>query len=188
MRWSLPFYLFLVVSQAFGQRNEDRPVTESVTKITFIEPGIAHEFPAGKAASVFLRGGMTASLAVDYYDNITGVLFRHFIAGSFRVYYNFMKREMLEKNTAKNSANYFALLAILAAPPLNKSTDYRPVYNESLLNTGIVWGMQRNYPSGFSLDLNIGVGYAKDGSQLLISPVGELNIGWWLGKKNKDRR
>jgi hypothetical protein len=173
---------------AFGQDNEDRPVTEGVTKITFIEPGIAHEFPLGTSTSFFLRGGMTVSLALDYYDEIAGILFRPFVAGSFRVYYNFRKRGLLEKNTAKNSANYFALLAIYATPPLNKSMEYRPVYNAALLNTGVVWGMQRNYPSGFSLDLNIGMGYVKEGSTLLISPVGELNIGWWFGKKNRNRR
>ena len=180
-------FLFLA-SMGFGQANEDRPVTEGVTKITFIEPGIAHEFPLGPSTSFFLRGGMTASIALNYNDEIKGVLFRLFAASSFRVYYNFRKRGLLEKNTAKNSANYFALLAILASPPLNKGIDYNPVYNKGLVNTGVVWGLQRNYPSGFSLDLNIGIGYVKDGSDLVISPVSELNIGWWLGKKNRNRR
>jgi hypothetical protein len=184
--FNLLFFLFLT-SMAFAQY-KDRPVTEGVTKITFLEPGIAHEFPLGTSTTFFLRGGMTASLALDdyYYDDIK-VLFRLFAASSFRAYYNFRKRELLEKNTAKNSANYVALLAILASPPLNKGNDYDPTYNNTLLNTGVVWGMQRNYPSGFSLDLNIGLGYVKSGSDMLISPVGELNIGWWLGK-NRDRR
>ena len=115
-------FLFLT-NMAFAQYKDDRPVTEGVTKITFLEPGIAHEFPLGTSTSFFLRGGMTASLAVDdyYYDDIK-VLFRLFAASSLRVYYNFRKRGLLEKNTAKNSANYVALLAILASPPLIKAT------------------------------------------------------------------
>ena len=187
MIFILLFFLILT-NLAFAQYKEQDPqVTEGVTKITFIEPGIAHEFPLGKSTTFFLRGGMTASLALDYYDEISSVLFRLFAASSFRLYYNFKKRGLLEKNTAKNSANYVALLGILASPPLNKGTDYDPDYNETLVNTGVVWGMQRNYPSGFSLDLNIGLGYVKRGSQFLFSPLGELNIGWWLGK-NRDRR
>ena len=187
MIFILLVFLFLT-NLAFAQGDGDRPVTEGVTKITFIEPGIAHEFPLGTSTTFFLRGGMTASLALDYYDEIAEVLFRGFVSSSFRVYYNFRKRGMLEKNTAKNSANYVAVLGILASSPINKGDDYDPVYNETLFNTGVVWGMQRNYPSGFSLDLNIGLGYVKRGSEFLISPLGELNIGWWLGKKNKDRR
>jgi len=181
-------FSFLFLNQvAFSQYNEDRPVTEGVTKLTFIEPGIAHEFPLGTSTSFFLRGGLTASAAADYYDDHIRFFFRLFAAGSFRVYYNFRKRDLMEKNTAKNSANYFALLAILGSKPLNKDRNYVQSYNQALVNTGVVWGMQRNYPSGFSLDLNIGIGYLKDGSDLLISPVGELNIGWWLGKKDRRR-
>ena len=176
-------FLLLTSPILLAQKERDEQWVVNVTKITFIEPGLAHEFPLGRSATFFLRAGMTVTLATDYFDQITGVLFRPFVSGSGRVYYNFAKREDQGKNINKNSANYFALLAIVATEPLNKGTDYDPSLNNTILNTGVVWGMQRNYPSGFSLDLNIGIGYAKVGDISGLSPVGEFNIGWWFGKK-----
>jgi hypothetical protein len=174
---------FLATQAAWSQKNESEKLVVPVAKVTILEPGIAYEFPIGKKSTLFLRSGLTASLATDYYDEITGVLFRVFGSASGRVYYNFEKRNMMEKNTARNSANYFALLFLAATSPLNKGTDYDQELNNSLINTGIVWGMQRNYNSRVSLDLNIGIGYASAGDNSGVSPIGELNIGIWLGKK-----
>ena len=183
---SLLFLLFSF-SCLFAQHEQKERLTEPVTKITFIEPGIAHEFPLGRSTTFFLRGGLTATLATDYNDEIKGVLFRPFVSGSFRAYYNFAKRNLMERNTAKNSANYIGFLYLNATSPLNKGTDYDLDLNKSLLNAGVVWGLQRNYPSGFSLDLNIGPGYVKGGNTSGFSIIGEFNIGWWFGKKNKNR-
>jgi hypothetical protein len=167
----------------YAQQDEDEVRTVSVTKITVLEPGIAYELPVGGKSSLFFRTGLTATLATDYYDEITGVLFRVFGAASGRVYYNFEKRNLQERNIKNNSANYFALLVLVATQPLNKGNDYDTDLNKSILNTGIVWGMQRNYPSRFSLDLNLGLGYVKAGNISSFSPVGEFNIGFRLGKK-----
>ena len=174
---------FFLSLESISQEQESEQKTVSVTKITIIEPGLSHEFPAGRSQTLFIRGGLTATLATDYYDQINGVLFRLFGSTSYRVYYNFEKRKLQEKNIAKNSANYFALLVLVGSQPLNKGGEYDPELNNGLLNTGIVWGFQRNYPSHFSLDLNIGLGYVKAGTVNGISPIGELNIGFWLGKK-----
>lgn len=177
------FGLLFLSLESISQEQESEQKTVSVTKITIIEPGLSHEFPAGRSQTLFIRGGLTATLATDYYDQINGVLFRLFGSTSYRVYYNFEKRKLQEKNIAKNSANYFALLVLVGSQPLNKGGEYDPELNNGLLNTGIVWGFQRNYPSHFSLDLNIGLGYVKAGTVNGISPIGELNIGFWLGKK-----
>lgn len=180
--------LLLPFIALFSQQEQQNPYTEPVTKITFIEPGIAHEFPLGKSVTFFLRGGLTATTAVDYNDNFKGLLFRPFGAGSLRAYYNFAKRDLREKNTAKNSANYFAFLLIAATPPLNKDTNYDQDLNKTLINTGVVWGLQRNYPSNFSLDLNVGLGYVAAGNTSGLGLIGEFNIGWWLGKRYTSRK
>jgi len=174
--------LFLYIDCS-AQEKEAEQNTVPVSKVTILEPGISHEFPVGRSQTFFIRGGLTATIATDYYDEITGVLLRLFGSASYRVYYNFEKRNLQEKNTARNSANYFALLVVAASQPLNKGTDYDFQLNKGLLNTGVVWGFQRNYPSRFSLDLNIGLGYVKAGTLNGFSPIGELNIGFWLGKK-----
>jgi hypothetical protein len=54
--------LLLLSNIIFAQREEDRPVTESAMKITFIEPGIAHKFPLGTSTSFFLRGGTVTKI------------------------------------------------------------------------------------------------------------------------------
>lgn len=177
----LLFFIFCI--KTYAQENEAEQKTVGVTKITIIEPGIAHEFPAGKSQTFFLRGGLTVSLATDYYDEIAGVLFRLFGSASYRVYYNFAKRNLEGKNTANNSANYIAFLVLVGSQPLNKDTDYDLRLNNGILNTGVVWGIQRNYRKHFSLDLNLGLGYVKAGSLDGFSPIGEFNIGFWLGKK-----
>src|SRR5690606_10719167 len=106
---------------------------------------------------------------------------------SFRNYFNFHKRELMEKNIRRNSGNYFALLTMVASKPLNQDKDYDENLNNRMVNVGIVWGMQRNYSSRFSLDLNIGAGYAKMGHSSGISPIGEINLGLWLGKRTENK-
>lgn len=178
--------LLLYCTQANAQyRNKkaSEQFTTDVTKITFIEPGIGHEFAVGRNTSFFLRGGMTATPARDYDGEVTGLLYRPFLSTSYRAYYNAAKRMEMEKNTERNSANYIALLFLGYSSPLNPGHDYDHSYNNVMINTGVVWGMQRNYPSGFSLDLNLGLGYQKVGDISGLNLIGEFNIGWCLGKK-----
>jgi hypothetical protein len=73
---------------------------------------------------------------------------------------------------------------MVATEPLNKWSNYDPNLNSSMLNVGVVWGLQRNYPFGLSLDLNIGLGYVKVGYESGITAIGEFTIGWWFGKKH----
>jgi hypothetical protein len=183
----LILFSFFLLSENFAQGKEKQQFTEHVTKLTFLEPGIAHEFPVGRVQSFFLRTGMTATLANDNYnEEIAGVLLRLFGSASFRVYYNSEKRLLDEKNVSRNSANYFALLFLSATKPLNSPDFYYDQrLNNALINAGLVWGIQRNFPSRFSLDLNIGLGYVKAGSLTGLSPLGELNLGFWLGKKTQ---
>ena len=178
--------MFFSTLKAFTQEKEQN--TTNVSKATIIEPGFAHEFPAGRNQTFFARAGITATF--DNNDPYGGsslgkILFRGFVSGSFRVYYNFEKRKLKEKNTDRNSANYFALLTIVATKPFNKPK-YDMRLDNPILNAGIVWGLQRNFPSRFSLDLNIGLGYGKVGSETGIIPIGEFNIGFWLGEKKNE--
>ncbi|MEO7044164.1 MAG: hypothetical protein ABI091_02570, partial [Ferruginibacter sp.] len=64
---------------------------------------------------------------------------------------------------------------------------------------GIAWGLQRNYKSRFSLDMNVGPGYffAKVTRQNIIGQfatentsgftiLGQVNLGFWLNKRNTN--
>ena len=77
------------------------------------------------------------------------------------------------------------------------SSDHYFENNRRPINTaGIVWGMQRNYKSRFSLDFNVGLGYLFTTATLpdnnghtikenvgKLSSVGQLNLGFWLNKR-----
>ena len=175
--------LLLFISFASASQKRYGMYTNDVFKVTVIEPGLSYEFGLGKNTTLFLRGGMTATLATDYNDNITGVLFRPFLPASHRTYYNFRKRELIEKNISNNTGNYFAFLLMAATKPINEGKDYHRSQNNNIINAGFVWGMQRNYASRFSLNLNIGLGYRKMGYEEGIMPIGELNIGFWLNRR-----
>ncbi|MEM9895295.1 MAG: hypothetical protein AAF789_02900, partial [Bacteroidota bacterium] len=49
---------------------------------------------------------------------------------------------------------------------------------------GPVWGIQRNYASGFHLDLSIGLGYITGGSdesfaiENAVTPIGNFELGF----------
>src|SRR5438034_772904 len=109
---------------------ENEQYTVGVTKATFIEPGVGHEFPLGRTTSLFARVGLTATVATNYYsDEYAGLLSRGFFSASARAYYNAEKRADQDKNVDHNSANYFALLALVATSPLNKWSNYDPQLN-----------------------------------------------------------
>lgn len=190
MQTKLLFLVFILFFQfnTYAQKYGTYSHTEKVYKVTIIDPGISAEAPLGRSTTIYSRIGLTPTIAADYDNEISGVLIRPFVSLSFRNYYNFQKRELMEKNIRKNSGNYFALLSMIAGQPLNKSKnyDYR-LFDTRIANVGVVWGMQRNYSSRFSLDLNIGIGYAGIGRNRGISPIGEFNLGIWLGKRNNNQ-
>jgi len=175
----------IVLCAQYKQNKQNEQFTVDVTKVTFIEPGIGHEFALGRNTSVLARVGLTATLASNSYsEEYAGFLTRGLFSGSARAYYNAAKRADMGKNIAHNSANYIAILMMVATEPLNKWSNYDPNLNSSMLNAGVVWGLQRNYPFGLSLDLNIGLGYVKVGYESGITAIGEFTIGWWFGKKH----
>jgi hypothetical protein len=78
----------------------------------------------------------------------------------------------------------------------NISDSYYSEKDRRAINTlGLAWGLQRNYPNRFSLDLNWGGGYlftkvttmnstgqfvSKNTGQ--FTTVGNVNLGFWLNK------
>ena len=180
----IPFFLLFALTffNSFAQRNEREQFTVPLTRVTFFEPGISHQIPAGRAQSFVIRAGLTVTADIDESSQRFGLLPRFFGSSSFRVYYNDEKRKARGLNTARNSANYFALLGLLSSKPLGREP-YNPDLNSLLLNAGFVWGLQRNYHSRFSLDLNLGLGYLRSKNTSGFGPVGEFNLGFWLGKK-----
>ena len=85
---------------------------------------------------------------------------------------------------------------------MNSLNYIAPVYTASYVNSppnskkmkliqqfGAVWGIQRNYPRRFSLDLNVGLGYLYNAASYQnnnsIWPIAQFTLGIWLNKKFK---
>src|SRR4029079_9599010 len=98
------------------------------------------------------------------------------------------------------SMNYIALITEFIASKIPLSADY---FEESSLPAvtrfGAAWGFQRNLAERFSIDLNLGLGYLTargtryNGSGQLVkrtitapSLIGQLNLGFWINKKNAE--
>ena len=51
---------------------------------------------------------------------------------------------------------------------------------------GLIYGIQRTYPKGFSFDVSTGVGYyLGDGVPSGYGPILNLKVGWVLTKRKK---
>ena len=101
----------------------------------------------------------------------------------YRYYYNYAKRTAKKLRTELNSLNYIA--------PSFSVSNLRPVKGGNrnwITQTGVLWGIQRNYASRFSLDLSLGLAYLSGASGVSnnnkINPAGNFSLGFWLKKGN----
>ena len=179
-------YILLIVAAHAGLAQDENPhlgVT-NVLKLNFFLPGISYEQKVGRYQTLNISGYLDG-LIINNYEN--GRRQSHLVAlptfsMEFRNYYNLNKRDAKGKSTALNSGNYIAPLFLSR---YSRSTLPDP----ALVNqVGAVWGMQRNYPKGFSLDLNGGLAYTINGNHLFnydpIELIVQAKIGFWLGHKS----
>jgi len=95
-----------------------------------------------------------------------------------------------------NSLNYISALAETDFYRENVSSNGEKELRASKV-FGIAWGLQRNYPKRFSLDLSFGLGYiftkettVNDAGQYITKNVGEftnvgqIGLGFWLNKRD----
>ena len=170
---------------------------EQVFKLTILSPGIGYEVPVGKFQTVFLHGYVGFNGGYSYSDAMGSSSYFYLeptASVEYRYYYNFEKRQESGKRIAKNSANYlspFFRTGIARRYWVNES-GYVEHNGRAVHTVGAVWGLQRNYKSHFSLDLNIGAGYIfkekpftdmhgnteENGGRFTIP--GRLSIGFWL--------
>ena len=132
-----------------------------------------------------------------------GVYFDPALTAQYRYYYNAVKRAAKEKRTELNNLNYVGgVLQTVFSDAVIADGDVKQKNRRPINSIGVVWGIQRNGTKRFSLDLNLGIGYlfAKGtryneiAGATYSSPVsqltvpGQLNLGFWLNKKNNLRK
>jgi hypothetical protein len=196
------FILILSSISCFSQdtHSNDDIKTTNISKINFIDPGFSYEFSISRFSSIYTQAFLFTS--AKYNSNFSGndklkFYFDPALAVQYRYYYNGIKRLNKGKRTELNSMNYISpvLELVFSKRSIDNSDldekDRRPIYLP-----GITWGLQRNYKSRFSLDLNLGFGYVistttfstSTGQSITnevsqLSFLGFINLGIWLNKR-----
>ena len=193
--------LLLMISINSFSQHSDAPGITNIIKASFLSPGVSYEKGIGKFQSVvgrvFLASAFSFSSSSALGTN-SNISIDPSLALQYRYYYNNAQREAKGRRTEKNSLNYVSLIAETGFSRNSLSSSYlteedrRPVYS-----IGVAWGLQRNYPKRFSVDLNIGGGYVfasntkpdEFGEPVKVNSgkfttIGNLSLGFWLNKKN----
>ncbi len=171
-----------------------------ISKVTLLMPGFSYEKVIGKFQTLQAYAlynvysyskSSNGNVQTNYYFDPTIML-------SYRYYCNHDRRQDLGKVTERNTMNYigpFAQLFFSKIPVGSRAfenVNRRPVYM-----FGVLYGLQRNYKSHFSLDINFGVG-VYTGKSIVYEPIsrtniersnsqftipGQITLGFWLGGK-----
>lgn len=177
---------------------------QDLVKVHFLRPGISVEKSTTRNQSLLISAYLDPGMMLSFSDAM-GWNSKFWISPSlgtqYRFYYNQDKRFEKGKRTDLNNLNYLAPLFETQFTRRNlRSDDLEHDKVRPVSTAGIVWGMQRNYNSRISLDIQAGPGfrfakaiepgvfgiqqinYAKP---VLIARVG---LGIWLGKKGNITR
>ncbi|HEY5825401.1 MAG TPA: hypothetical protein VIT44_13595 [Cyclobacteriaceae bacterium] len=183
---SLYIILMITAKTGFAQQEVSQSSVSNVLKLNFLLPGISYEQKIAKYQTLDFNTYMDAIVLwpKESFNNQTQIFFTPSVSTELRNYYNINKREKKGLRTSMNSANYIA--------PLYIGRYSKTIYYPDLKwvnQVGAVWGMQRNSPKGFSLDLNLGLIYTFDAQYYSflyssIEPLIQVELGFWLGRKS----
>ncbi|MEO6894375.1 MAG: hypothetical protein ABI136_05015 [Ginsengibacter sp.] len=194
------FMAILANTKCFSQENESPDLT-NLTKVTFFNPGISYEKRIAKLQSLYAQLFMNTSFSIGYSDTwgaTSDIRFDPAATLQYRYYYNSGQRAAKGKTTEMNNLNYVSLISETSIITEKIFfVDHVKKNHPALNKFSIVWGLQRNYKSRFSLDLNVGPSYffgnvtsQNNAGQLTTEKedeftiAGQINLGFWLNKRN----
>jgi hypothetical protein len=190
-------FVFIIITllqilQANGQKKFNEGKVESILKINLLSPGIAYEAPLSNKLSLYSEVYGTVDFLVrNNFSIINGssnkVIFTFLpaINEQVRFYYNGSERFKNNRRIEKNSMNYVATSASFLGGKKDE-------FLSSQAQIALLWGLQRNMASRFSLDFNFGIGlaiptsrnrnlyYNTENKRIIES---HLRLGIWLGKR-----
>lgn len=195
-----PILFFLAISTSCFSQEKIHTDIVDITKATFLNPGISYEKRIGKFQSIVGKAFMNTSFIIGFSSSMgirSSINFDPALSLQYRYYYNYDRRNKKGKRTEMNNLNYLSPTLVTIFSKNRISTDHYFENNRRPINiAGIVWGIQRNYKSRFSLDLNLGLGYLFTTATLpnnfgqtvkenvgKLSSLGQLTLGFWLNKR-----
>lgn len=189
--------LFLISGACCYAQDEAATDITDITRVTLLGPGFGYEKRIAKYQSLYLHGFLSISGGVGY-SSIVGfhsaLYLDPTLSLEYRYYYNFRRRLERGKRVAMNSLNYLAPFFTTSFPGKNFINTEGGVdrSHRAMHAIGATIGMQRNYKSRFSLDLNIGIGYRLEPENIgsaertvdnLFYFPGRISFGFWLNKR-----
>ncbi|HMO63161.1 MAG TPA: hypothetical protein PKC39_13295 [Ferruginibacter sp.] len=201
MKYTLLAFLFLLRLPVFAQSDKEGSIRD-ITKITLLNPGFAYEKAIGQFQSVYLQAFINASATrTDFFGETERKYYLDpAFTAQYRYYYNYTKRQEKKLRTSNNNLNYVSGLiqTFFSKIPI-EDLEYTPEKRRAVNFAGAAWGIQRNYPKRFCLDLGLGLGVLftkttyneffsaekKTINQVMPYPYLQLNIGFWLNKQQE---
>jgi hypothetical protein len=189
-------------TKCFSQE-KDSMVLINIPKITFFNPGISYEKRIANFQSLYAQLFLNTSFSLGYSDSwgaTSSISFNPAATLQYRYYYNARTRAGNGKNIKMNNLNYISVItetSIITEKIF--LVDHVKKEHSALNKFSIAWGLQRNYKSRFSLDLNFGPCYffgkvtsennageltTKNEDEFTIA--GQINLGFWLNKRNRN--
>ena len=194
----IPFLLLLLAATTCFSQNETKTDIRDVTKLNFFDPGISYEKRIGKMQSLAAQAFLSTSIYIGYSDalgNTSSIDVYPALSLQYRYYYNAAKRNAKGKRTEMNSLNY--VTAITEVDFYRENLSFTENDLRTLKVFGIAWGLQRNYPKRFSLDLSFGLGYVFTNQTTInyagdyitentgnFTNIGQIGLGFWLNKRD----
>ena len=194
-------FFFLLMLASVNCFSQDRVNTDirDVTKLTVFGPGISYEKRIGKLQSLTLQALLSPEIYIGYSSalgNMSRIDVYPALALQYKYYYNVVRRNRKEKRTQMNSGNYLSAMTEIYFYKDRILTNSEEDLRSSKV-IGILWGLQRNYQSRFSLDLGFGLGYIftkqttiNDAGQYInenigeFTNIGQISLGFWINKRN----
>ncbi|MFS4493744.1 hypothetical protein [Maribacter sp. 2308TA10-17] len=166
----------MLASAQFGKNCELRQF-----KVNILNPGVEYEMALGTNTTLDFKAGLQFALDPLVSNIYEEVAFLPAVAGQYRYYYNFEKRQRNRKQIYGNSANYVAP-SVAAFFPGSRTVN-NEVGKGAFGYAGLVTGLQRSYNSGINFSVDIGAAYYLGQFNGQILPVANLSIGWIISEK-----
>jgi hypothetical protein len=153
-----------IFNTAHAQTEQPAAVAKSLLRANFL--GLEYEQRITDLTTININPGVGFSFWWDSRRDGFNSRLHPGLGIEARRYYNLAKRLKRGKNIANNSGNFVAL-SVTGGNSVRITGGIDPVQENDYMNTGLsygigpVWGIQRNYKSGFNLSLTAGGGYGK---------------------------
>jgi len=142
-------------------------------KFDLLAPGLSYEIGIFRNQTVSTKLGL--GLATYQEGYALGLAWNN----RYRYYHNLNRRVARNKNVSGNSGNYIAAAQAIFFSQLRIATDIEGPDDFNLGFYGLAYGIQRTFPKGLNLNVELGAGYYRgDGVLSGYGPLLSVNLGW----------